>query len=737
MNLESYIGKLEQLNPNLNLNRIVKAYQFGESAHTGQFRKSGENYFIHPVQVSIILAELEMDEDTIIAGLLHDVIEDTIYTYEEVERVFGTQVAEMVDGVTKLGKIHYESKEERQAESLRKMFIAMAKDIRVIFIKLADRLHNMRTLKFMPDEKKKEKALETLEIFAPVAHRLGIHRIKWELEDLSLFYMDPEGYYDLVSKVDKKRDERETEIAEVIAEMRTNLDESGVKAEITGRPKHFYSIYKKMHHQNKEFNEIFDLTAIRVLVDSVKDCYGVLGIVHTLWKPIPGRFKDFIAMPKPNMYQSLHTTVIGPGGEPFEIQIRTWEMHKIAEFGIAAHWKYKEGVEGTNEIEDKLSWLRQMMEWEKDMSNSQEFVESLKIDVFENQVFVFTPKGEVVELPDGSTPVDFAYKIHSGVGNSCVGAKVDGRIVPLNYKLTNGKIVDIITAKNSQGPSRDWLKFVKSTQARNKIKHWFKKERREENIEKGREMLEREIRRSGQNFKELMKAEWMGPLMKRLSVKDADDLFAAIGYGGIMMSQVMPKIREKLKEEEREKELQKKIKAEQEAIAHGHTHTQSVKTEPVKPRTKPVNDQGVTVRGADNMLIRFAKCCNPVPGDQIIGYITRGRGVTIHRADCPNFQNSEGTENRFIEVDWIKDANVSYLTEIQIIAPDRKGLLTQITALMADMNVLVVGVNAKRTRDEIAIVNLSMEIADADQLKRLMSKFRSMPEVIEVKRVTS
>ncbi len=735
MNLESYIAKMEQLNPNLNISRIVKAYQFGDSAHTGQLRKSGERYFIHPVQVSIILAELEMDEDTIIAGLLHDVIEDTVYTYEEVERVFGTQVAELVDGVTKLGKIHYESKEERQAESLRKMFIAMAKDIRVIFIKLADRLHNMRTLKFMPDDKKKEKALETLEIFAPVAHRLGIHRIKWELEDLSLFYMDPDGYYDLVSKVNKKRDERETEIAEVITEMRANLQESGVEAEITGRPKHFYSIYKKMHHQNKEFNEIFDLTAIRVLVDSVKDCYGVLGIVHTLWKPIPGRFKDFIAMPKPNMYQSLHTTVIGPRGEPFEIQIRTWEMHKIAEFGIAAHWKYKEGAEGTNDIEDKLTWLRQMMEWEKDMSTSQEFVESLKIDVFENQVFVFTPKGEVVELPDGSTPVDFAYKIHSGVGNSCVGAKVDGRIVPLNYKLTNGKIVDIITAKNSQGPSRDWLKFVKSTQARNKIKHWFKKERREENIEKGREMLEREVRRSGYNFKEIMKAEWMGPTMKRLSVKDAEDLYAAIGYGGIMMSQVMPKIREKLREEEREKELQKKAKAEQEAMAHGH-HTQQ-KIETPKPRTKPVNDQGVMVRGIDNMLIRFAKCCNPVPGDQIIGYITRGRGVTIHRADCPNFEKSDEAENRFIEVEWIKDANVSYLTEVQVIAPDRKGLLTEITALMADMNVLVVGVNAKRTRDEIAIINLSMEIVDSEQLKRLITRFRSMPEVIEVKRVTS
>lgn len=738
MNLEAYIAKLEQLNPYLNIGRIVKAYQFGDSAHTGQYRKSGEQYFIHPVQVSVILAELEMDEDTIIAGLLHDVIEDTVYSYEEVERMFGKQVAELVDGVTKLGKIHYESKEERQAESLRKMFIAMAKDIRVIFIKLADRLHNMRTLKFMPDEKKREKALETLEIFAPVAHRLGIHRIKWELEDLSLFYMDPEGYYDLVSKVNKKRDERESEIANVLREMRQNLDESSIDAEITGRPKHFYSIYKKMHHQNKEFNEIFDLTAVRVLVDSVRDCYGVLGIVHTLWKPIPGRFKDYIAMPKPNMYQSLHTTVIGPMGEPFEIQIRTWEMHKIAEFGIAAHWKYKEGLEGSNDIEGKLSWLRQMMEWEKDMNTSQEFVESLKIDVFENQVFVFTPKGEVVELPDGSTPVDFAYKIHSGVGNACVGAKVDGRIVPLNYKLTNGKIVDIITAKNSQGPSRDWLKFVKSTQARNKIKHWFKKERREENIEKGREMLDREIRRLGYSIKDLMKPEWVGPIIKRLSVKDAEDLYAAIGYGGIMMSQVMPKIREKLKDEEREKELQKKIKAEQEAIAHGHGHGTAVsKPEPPKPRNKGVSEQGVQVRGVDNMLIRFAKCCNPVPGDHIIGYITRGRGVTIHRADCPNFEKTDGTENRFIEVEWIKDTKAAYLTEIQIIAPDRKGLLTQVTALMADMHVLVVGVNAKRTKDEIAIINLTMEINDSDQLKKLMSKFRSMPEVIEVKRVTS
>lgn len=733
MRLESYVSKLEQYNPNYNIPRIVEAYQFGDQAHSGQLRKSGEKYFIHPVHVSLILAELEMDEDTVIAGLLHDVIEDTEYSFEFISEKFGHDVAELVDGVTKLGKIHYESKEERQAENLRKMFLAMAKDIRVILIKLADRLHNMRTLKFMPDEKKKEKAQETLEIFAPVAHRLGISRIKWELEDLSLLYMDPEGYYDLVSKVNKRRDERESYINSVIEELDNSFQESGISAEIYGRPKHFFSIYKKMKYQHKDFDEIFDLTAVRVIVDNVKDCYGVLGIVHTLWKPIPGRFKDYIAMPKPNMYQSLHTTVIGRMGEPFEIQIRTWEMHKIAEYGIAAHWKYKEGKtdeekSDKDRLEEKLSWLRQTMEMEKDMSSAQEFMDSLKFDLFQNQVFVFTPQGDVVELPSGSTPVDFAYKIHSAVGNRCVGAKVDGRIVPLNFKLTTGKIVEILTTKQPHGPSRDWLKFVKSTQARNKIKHWFKKERREENIEKGKEMLERELRRNHFDPSELLRPDWIAPIIKRISVKDLDELYAAIGYGGIMINQVLPKIREKHRDEKKQQRLEQSKKITEEAEA--------IHIDKKKPKHSKGN-QGVIVKGMDGILVRFAKCCNPVPGDAIIGYITRGRGVTVHRADCPNFEKNDDTQNRFIEASWIQDEVSSYQSEVQIVAPDRKGLLSEITRLISDTSVLVLGVNARRTKDEMAVINLTLEISNKDQLKQIMNKFKNMPDIIEVKRVIS
>ncbi|MGB3368801.1 MAG: bifunctional (p)ppGpp synthetase/guanosine-3',5'-bis(diphosphate) 3'-pyrophosphohydrolase, partial [Acidaminobacteraceae bacterium] len=502
MNLESYISKIEQCNPHLNIVRIVKAYQFGDSAHSGQYRKSGEKYFIHPIEVSLILAELELDEDTVIAGLLHDVVEDTSYTTADITKNFGAEVSLMVDGVTKLGLISYETKEERQAENLRKMFIAMAKDIRVILIKLADRLHNMRTLKFMTDAKKKEKAKETLEIYAPIAHRLGISKIKWELEDLSFLYLEPEKYYDLVIKVNKKREDRLDIINKVLNDLRKSVAELNIDCEIYGRPKNFYSIYKKMTKDKKSFEEIYDLTAIRIIVENINDCYGVLGTVHTMWKPIPGRFKDYIAMPKPNMYQSLHTTVIGNTGEPFEIQIRTWEMHRIAEYGIAAHWKYKEGSTGKAEgMDDRLQWLKRMVEFEKDVENPTEFTESLKIDLFSSYVYVFTPNGEVLDLPSGSTPVDFAYKIHSAVGNKCVGAKVNGRIVPLNSQLSNGQIIEIITAKSSAGPSRDWLKFVKSTQAKNKIKHWFKKERREENIEKGKEMFDREIKRSGYKSK--------------------------------------------------------------------------------------------------------------------------------------------------------------------------------------------------------------------------------------------
>lgn len=728
MNLETYILKIEQYNPYLNLDRIIRAYQFGESAHSGQFRKSGETYFIHPIHVSLILAELELDEDTIVAGLLHDVVEDTKYTLEDVGKEFGSQVALLVDGVTKLGQIHYETKEERQAENLRKMFLAMAKDIRVILIKLADRLHNMRTLKYMTDNKKKEKAEETLEIYAPIAHRLGISKLKWELEDLSFLYLDPEGYYDLVSKVNKKRDERENNINNVIAELKKAVLEDEIHCEITGRPKNFYSIYKKMAFQNKNFEEIYDLTAIRIIVDNIKDCYGVLGVVHNLWMPLPGRFKDYISIPKPNLYQSLHTTVMSGTGEPFEIQIRTAEMHRIAEFGIAAHWKYKEGIESSqDEMENRLSWLRQMMEWQRDLSDPKEFMDSLKIDLFTNQVFVFTPEGEVIDLPLGSTPVDFAYKIHSAVGNKCVGAKVSGRIVPLNFQLGNGQIVEVLTSNNSAGPSRDWLKFVKSTQAKNKIKNWFKKERREENIKEGRDMLEKEIKRNGFQPKELLKDDWVNPIIEKLGMNTLDDLYAAIGYGGIMLSQVVPKLKDRHKQEH------KPQTSLLEQMAEGFDPEHTPREREKKRKTKAPN--GVVVKGVDDMLVRFAKCCNPVPGDSIIGFITRGRGVTIHRDDCVNFERTEDAQSRYIEVKWDKkEQQTAYSSEVQIIAPDRKGLLGEVTVLITDLNLTVTGVNAKLSKNNIAIINLTLEISDSEQLTKLINKIRSMPDIIEVKR---
>lgn len=728
MNLESYIIKIEQCNPHLNIERIVKAYQFGDSAHSGQYRKSGEKYFIHPVEVSLILAELELDEDTVIAGLLHDVVEDTDYTTADITKNFGAEVSLMVDGVTKLGQISYETKEERQAENLRKMFIAMAKDIRVILIKLADRLHNMRTLKFMTDAKKKEKAKETLEIYAPIAHRLGISRIKWELEDLSFLYLEQDKYYDLVTKVNKKREERLDIINKVLADLRRSVADLEIECEIYGRPKNFYSIYKKMNKDKKSFEEIYDLTAIRIIVDNIKDCYGVLGTVHTMWKPIPGRFKDYIAMPKPNMYQSLHTTVIGNTGEPFEIQIRTWEMHRIAEYGIAAHWKYKEGKTGKAEdMDDKLQWLKRMVEFEKDVENPTEFMESLKVDLFNSDVYVFTPDGEVLDLPPGSTPVDFAYKIHSAVGNKCIGAKVNGRIIPLNSQLSNGQIVEIITSKSSTGPSRDWLKFVKSTQAKNKIKHWFKKERREENIEKGKEMFDREIKRSGYLAKDLLRSEWIDPLLERLSLTSVEDMYAAMGYGGIMTNQIIPRLKEKYKNEQ--KEMQEKNEP-QEIIIH---------EEKPKDRTKKSSSQGILVEGIDDMPVRFAKCCSPVPGDNIIGYITRGRGVTIHRSDCPNFEKTYDSNNRFIEVKWdnAEPEESSYSTEIQVIAPDRKGLLGEVTVLITELNLFVTGVNAKLTKNEVAIINLTIEISSTNQLTKLLTRLRNMQDIIEVKRVTT
>ena len=725
MEINEYIEKIQSINKNIDIEKLKKAYVYSKNAHEGQLRKSGEPFFIHPLAVSLIVAELEVDSDTIVACLLHDTIEDTDVDFENIEEEFGHSVAQLVDGVTKLTKMHYETKKEIQVENLRKMFLAMAKDIRVILIKLVDRLHNMRTLKYQSEAKKQEKALETLEIYVPIAHRLGIFKIKGELEDLCLLYLEPEIYYDLSSKMNKKLSERKSYIDSVISQISESLDETHMSYEIYGRPKNFYSIYKKLKYQNKEFSEIYDITAIRILVDSVKDCYAALGVVHTMWKPMPGRFKDYIAMPKPNMYRSLHTTVMGNEGEPFEVQIRTHEMHRVSEYGIAAHFSYKE-KKGMSNIDEKLVWLRQMMEWQGDIDNPEEFMDSLKIDILNHQVYVFTPQSSVVELPDGSTPVDFAYKIHTEVGNKCVGAKVNGRIVPLSFKLSTGEIVEIMTQKNSNGPSRDWLTFVKSTQAKNKIKHWFKKERREENIEKGRDMLEKEIKKAGFKPNELMQNKWLDPLMARLSVYSLDDLYATIGYGGIMMNQVLPKLKEAFRKEHQVQEPE-------------DIKTIEIKKEETKEqeRNRKRAGQSIIVKGLDDVLTRFAKCCTPVPGDDIIGYITRGRGVTIHRADCKNFENTDEMKNRFIEVAWQVEETATFTTEIQVIAPDRKGLLSEVTSIITAINLVVTGVSAKLLKSGVAVINLSIEVTDINKLNSLLSKLKTLEDIIEVKRVTS
>jgi guanosine-3',5'-bis(diphosphate) 3'-pyrophosphohydrolase len=719
--LQELLSRVRKYMPDADTDLITKAYYFCKECHEGQYRNSGEKYYVHPVNVALILTDLNMDDITITAALLHDVLEDTDVTYDTLVSEFGEEVANLVDGVTKLKKLKYKSKQENQAENLRKMVLAMAKDIRVVIIKLADRLHNMRTLEYMNEEKKKEKALETLEIYAPLAHRLGISKIKWELEDLSLRYLDPKGYYDLVEKVNKRRKEREEYIQRIIKELDENLEKMNIRREISGRPKNFYSIYKKMYYQNKSFDQIFDLTAIRVIVDTIKDCYAVLGIVHTMWKPIPGRFKDYIAMPKPNMYQSLHTTVIGPEGEIFEVQIRTWDMHRTAEYGIAAHWKYKEGSSKSDNFDQKLTWLRQLMEWQKDLKDPKEFMETLKLDLFTDEVYVFTPKGDVINLPSGSTPIDFAYRVHTAIGNSCIGAKVDGRIVPLDYKLKNGNIVEILTSPNGS-PSRDWLKIVKSSQARNKIRQWFKRELREQNIEKGKELLEKELKKRGYKVPEALKDEWLKNIATKISLSSVDDLYAGLGYGNITLSQVMSKFREYYKEY---------FKIEDDNL-----------TSEIKIKEKTTNkqkenvDQGVIVKGVDNIKVRFAKCCNPVPGDEIVGYITRGRGLSIHRKDCPNV-NIIGEPDRFMEVSWNTNKKAEYQAEIQIKSIDRPGLLAAVTQKITDVGLSLVSLSARTNKEKLAVMNIVLEIKDIEQLKDLMSKIRKVQGVIDVYRVIS
>ena len=708
--------------PQAKCDDVTKAYNLAEEAHKDQRRVSGEPYILHPLAVAQILADMKIDTTTITASLLHDVVEDTSYTLEDIKKMFGKEAAFLVDGVTKLSRLNYRTKEDQQLNSMRKMFLAMAKDVRVVVIKLADRLHNMRTLRYMRSDKQKRIAQETLEIFAPLAHRLGIFNIKWELEDLSFRYLEPDKYYDLVDQMKQKRHVREEIVNEAIDVLKKALDEAHIHCEINGRPKHFYSIYKKMKKDNRDLSQVYDLFAIRVIVDDVKDCYGVLGIVHSLWKPLPYRFKDYIAMPKPNNYQSLHTTVIGTRGQPVEIQIRTWEMHRIAEYGVAAHWRYKEGNQTANKdaFDEKMGWLRNLLEWQ-DTSNPKEFVNALKLDAFSDEVFVFSPRGDVIDLPQGSIPIDFAYRIHTDVGHRCVGAKINGKIVPLDYKLKNGDIVEIITSKVGK-PSLDWLNIVGSSESRSKIRSWFKKENREENIAKGLDALERECKRLGHDWKALNVGGRLGRVAKQMNAGSEDDLVAAVGYGGFAVNTVLIKLLE----------LHKKDLQKQEEKTNSLAALEKLKTK------KPVkhNGTGILVKGEPGLLVRLAKCCSPVPGDPIIGFITRGRGVSVHRADCPNVTHGQNDVDRLIDVEWDYDGNERFEVNMEIVAYDRTGIMAEIMATLAEMKISILSVNAKTSDTKNVTIHMGISIKDLAQFEFVATKIRRLKDVYAVERYT-
>ena len=721
MPLEKMLARVQRQHPGDSYLLVKKAYEFAEAAHAGQVRKSGEPYFIHPASVASILTDLMIDAPTIAAGLLHDVVEDCQYvTLEQIHKEFGEEVALLVDGVTKLDKLDFTDREEQKAESLRKMILAMSKDIRVVIIKLADRLHNMRTLRYQNEDRQRAIAGETLDIFAPLAHRLGMNAIKQELEDLSFKYINPEAYHDIAQKVGMRRAEREENIRMVIGELSEKLDAQGIRYEMDGRPKHLYSIYKKMTQQNKTFDQIYDLIAVRVLVDSVQDCYTVLGVVHTLWNQIPGRFKDYISVPKGNMYQSLHTTLIGGRKMPFpfEIQIRTWEMHRIAEFGVAAHWRYKEGGGAEGDLDNKLYWLRQILDWQNDTRDSKEFIDSLKTDLFSDEVLLFTPKGDIVSMQRGSTPIDFAYRIHSGVGNHCAGAKINGRIVQLDTQLETGDRVEIITNPNSKGPSLDWLKVVKTQQAKAKIRQFFKRELRGENMARGREIMEHEAKRRGVQLPSLLKPEYYEPILKRYAFAELEDIYGAVGYGGVAGVYVISR----LLEEQRKDEAQQLPKV-----------VESTPQELQKQLGKPTH--GVYVKGESGILVRFAKCCNPVPGDEITGYIPRGRGVTVHKADCPNVSGSDSEQERMVEVSWANTQGGSFNATVNMIAYDHVSLLGELALSIGNMGVPIVAVSAKRDeKRKTSVITMVLQVTSREQLDKVIKALHNRTDIVEVYR---
>ncbi|WP_019134417.1 RelA/SpoT family protein [Kallipyga massiliensis] len=728
MTIDSLVEKIQTYNPDCNEALIRKAYAYADQAHSGQVRNSGEPYITHPLHVAYILAELKMDDPTICGGLLHDVLEDTEISYEQMEDDFGSEITTLVDGVTKLKKIASRSKIDNQVDNYRKMVMAMANDIRVVIIKLADRLHNLRTLDYKERPKQIEKAKETIEIYVPIAHRLGIFAIKSELEDLCLKYLDPQAYYEIAELVDKKLEDRKEEIERIEDMLSQKLDELGMTYEITGRPKTLYSIYKKMYKQDKSFNEIFDITAIRVIVDTVSDCYSVLGVVHTLWKPIPKRFKDYIAMPKQNMYQSLHTTVIGQDGQVFEVQIRTWEMHRTAEFGIAAHWQYKEGAKKKSEFDEKLTWVRQLMEWQKTTTDSQEFLETLKGDFFSDEVYVFSPRGDVIELPRGSTPIDFAYRIHSDVGNACVGAKIDGKLLPLDTQLENGNIVEVITSKNSAGPSRDWLDIVQSSGARSKIRQFFKRANRDEHIENGRDMIIQEVKKDGYPTKKVITPEALEKLVDRMSYSSPDDLLAAVGFGTQSLAAIVSRLEDIYDKAQKRKEL--------EAMAEGalaQADREKAHTSDHEGQEKS-NSVSVVGEGTDNLEVKFAQCCSPVPGDDIVGYITRGHGITVHRKSCPNIRSNQSPE-RLIELEWNKINQTTFDASLTIEAMNVSGYVADLAQLIVQMDMEMNGIEARSREDSTVIIKLTVRVEDKDRMEVLIRKIREMEPTLAVYRV--